>query len=150
MSASGNDKVWRKLTFSPITTTKVRVLVQAALDGSSRVTEVEAWGPTGAGGGGGASVNWLVSDHLGTPRMVMDESGALAGVSRHDYLPFGEEIGASVGGRTIAQGYEGDDVRQKFTGHERDAETELDFMRARYYAKAQGRFTGVTIQQVEF
>jgi RHS repeat-associated protein len=34
-----------------------------------------------------------------------------------------------------------DGVRQQFTGHERDAETGLDFMQARYYASGQGRFT---------
>jgi RHS repeat-associated protein len=89
----------------------------------------------------GAQVRWLVTDHLGTPRMVVDKTGALAGVVRHDYLPFGEELTAGVGGRTTANGYGADGVRQKFTGHERDGETELDFAQARYYAAAQGRFT---------
>jgi RHS repeat-associated protein len=46
-----------------------------------------------------------------------------------------------VGGRTTAQGYVNDDVRQQFAGSERDDETGLDFMQARYYASAQGRFT---------
>ena len=104
-SVSANNKVWRKLTFSPITTTKVRVLVLSALDGSSRLTEVEAWGPAGAGGG--AEVKWLVSDHLGTPRMMADESSALTGeqgVRWHDCLPFGEEIIGSVGGKTDVRG----------------------------------------------
>ncbi len=42
---TGNDKVWRKFTFSPLTTTKIRVLTRGAVDGSySRVTEIEAWG----------------------------------------------------------------------------------------------------------
>jgi RHS repeat-associated protein len=87
---------------------------------------------------------WLVTDHLGTPRMVVDKSGSLAGVKRHDYLPFGEELGAGVGGRTATQGYNPvDNVRQKFTGYERDTETNLDYAQARYYASAQGRFTGV-------
>lgn len=39
-----------------------------------------------------AEVQWLVSDHLGTPRMTVDKTGALAGVKRHDYMPFGEEL----------------------------------------------------------
>ena len=57
-------------------------------------------------------------------------------------LPFGEEIGANVGGRTTAQGYTASDgVRQKFTGYERDVESGLDYAQARYYAHAQGRFT---------
>lgn len=31
-------------------------------------------------------INWLVSDHLGTPRIIADLSGSLAGIRRHDYL----------------------------------------------------------------
>lgn len=85
---------------------------------------------------------WLVGDHLGTPRMVADKSGSLAGVRRHDYLPFGGEISANVGGRTPAQGYgASDNVRQKFTSKERDGETQLDYFGARYYSSTQGRFT---------
>jgi hypothetical protein len=42
-SVTGNDRVWRKVTFAPVTTTKVRVLVKSALDGYSRITEVEAY-----------------------------------------------------------------------------------------------------------
>ncbi|HEX8131396.1 MAG TPA: hypothetical protein VF527_20015, partial [Pyrinomonadaceae bacterium] len=47
------------------------------------------------------SPQWLVTDHLGTPRLIADQTGSLAGIRRHDYLPFGEEVGAGVGGRTI-------------------------------------------------
>jgi len=46
--------------------------------------------------------------------------------------------------RTSALGYNGNDgARQKFTKQERDGETGLDYMHARYYASTQGRFTGV-------
>lgn len=56
--------------------------------------------------------------------MVVDKSGSLAGIKRHDYLPFGEELGAGVGGKSPAQGYTAsDNVRQKFTGKKRDGET---------------------------
>lgn len=84
---------------------------------------------------------WLVADHLGTPRMIVDKSGSLAGVKRHDYQPFGEEIYAGLGGRTTGQGYTGDSVRQHFTSKERDNETGLDYFGARYYASPQGRLT---------
>lgn len=86
------------------------------------------------------ALNWLVADQLGTPRMVIDQTGALANVKRHDYLPFGEELFQSQGLRTTALGYTGDTIRQKFTGHERDPETGLDYMKARYESSLQGRF----------
>ena len=80
----------------------------------------------------------------GTPRMVLDQTGSLTPLKRHDYLPFGEELFAPTSGRTAAQGYaSGDGVRQHFTQKERDNETGLDYFGARYYASMQGRFTGV-------
>ncbi|HEV3470404.1 MAG TPA: carboxypeptidase regulatory-like domain-containing protein [Pyrinomonadaceae bacterium] len=42
---TGNDKVWRKLTFEPLVTTKLRVVAGGGLGGYSRVVEFEAWGP---------------------------------------------------------------------------------------------------------
>jgi RHS repeat-associated protein len=87
-----------------------------------------------------ADVRWIVSDQLGTPRMIFDQSGSLASVSRHDYLPFGEDL-AGVGGRTTGRGYTGDNTRQKFTQKERDNETGLDYSINRYYSSTQGRFT---------
>ena len=137
-SVTGNNKVWRQFTFSPITTSKIRVQVNAGYDNSyGRVVEVEAWGSTA----GTSNINWLVADHLGTPRMLFDKTGSLPNVKRHDYLPFGEELFAGVGGRTATNGYSGDNVRQKFTSKERDNETGLDYFLARYNSSTQGRFT---------
>ena len=66
--------------------------------------------------GSSAQIHWLVTDHLGTPRMIFDQTGELANMTRHDYLPFGEELFAPTGGRTVAMGYSGGDgVRQQFT-----------------------------------
>jgi hypothetical protein len=42
---TGNNKIWRKFTFSSITTSKIKVVVRASPDGWSRITELEAWGP---------------------------------------------------------------------------------------------------------
>ncbi len=85
------------------------------------------------------NVNWLVTDQLGTPRMVFDQTGARANVKRHDYLPFGEEVYG--GARNSAMGYGAlDGVRQKFTQQERDNETGLDYMHARYFSSIGGRF----------
>jgi hypothetical protein len=53
--------------------------------------------------------------------VITNNQGAI--VSRHDYMPFGEEIISGTGGRSMQQGYVDDGVRQKFTGYERDEET---------------------------
>ena len=85
-------------------------------------------------------LQWLVADHLGTPRMVIDKTGSLSGMKRHDYLPFGEETGANVGIRSATTGYTADQIKQKFTSYERDSESSLDFAQARYFAYNPGRF----------
>jgi RHS repeat-associated protein len=96
---------------------------------------------------GAVQIKWLVTDQLGTPRMTIDQTGRLAGVTRHDYLPFGEEIShlreQLFPGIELKRGYIADNVRQQFTGYERDTETGLDYAQARYYSNVQGRFTGV-------
>jgi RHS repeat-associated protein len=92
-------------------------------------------------------LKWLVQDHLGSTRMVVDRSGSLGGVRRNDFLPFGEQLGIGVGIRTASIGYGHDSVRQRFTGKVRDDETEMDYFSARYFASTQGRFTSVDPSQ---
>jgi hypothetical protein len=42
---TGNNKAWVKLTFPAISTSGIRVVVNnAAIDGFSRIVELEAWG----------------------------------------------------------------------------------------------------------
>lgn len=137
-AVTGNNLVWKKFTFSNITTSKIRVVVNASADSVARIAEVEAWTiPISAAT---ANINWLVTDQLGTPRMVFDQSGSLATTKRHDYAPFGEEL--LNGARATTVGYaSGDQIRQKFTQKERDNETGLDYFEARYYANTQGRFS---------
>jgi RHS repeat-associated protein len=90
---------------------------------------------------------WLVSDHLGSPRIILGKSGSLADTKRRDFMPFGEDLGAGQFGRTTALGYEASGTpsnpREKFATYERDDETGLDFAQARYYASKLGRFTSV-------
>ncbi len=79
-------------------------------------------------------IKYLTEDHLGTPRIITNGLGAVE--SRRDFLPFGEEIGSTVGARNGSGfGYtpNGDDVRQKFTGYQKDEESQLDFAEARMY-----------------
>ena len=71
------------------------------------------------------------TDHLGTPVVITNESGQV--LSKHKYFPFGEEM-SPQGGATHTR---------RFTGHERDSESGLDYMLARYYSAAQGRFLSV-------
>jgi RHS repeat-associated protein len=90
----------------------------------------------------GTGTRYTTSDHLGSPRVVTNASAGV--VSRHDYMPFGEELGSGVGARTTGMGFiVNDGLRQKFTTYERDIETTLDFAKARYYSSFQGRFTSI-------
>jgi RHS repeat-associated protein len=92
----------------------------------------------------GSGTSYITADHLGTPRVITGESinDSKGGVKeRHDYLPFGEEIYADTVRRTAGNGYDTDNLRQKFTQYERDNETGLDYAEARYYSSTQGRFT---------
>jgi RHS repeat-associated protein len=74
-------------------------------------------------------------DHLGTPRLITSATGVRIG--QHTYRAFGNE--------RSNLGVQEDDPR-KFTGHERDHDpagetvAELDYMHARYYNAALGRF----------
>jgi peptidyl-Asp metalloendopeptidase len=51
---TGNNRVWRAITFSPVSTSAIRVLINDALNRYSRITEVEAW-TVGAGNTSGNS-----------------------------------------------------------------------------------------------
>jgi RHS repeat-associated protein len=78
-----------------------------------------------------AKVSYLTNDHLGSPRITTDANGQV--ISRRDFLPFGEEIARA--------NYGTDTVRQKFTGYEKDVETDLDFAQSRYFNSGVGRFS---------
>ncbi|MBL0155550.1 MAG: RHS repeat-associated core domain-containing protein [Bryobacterales bacterium] len=90
---------------------------------------------------GGATVTsgtqYLTADWLGSTRAV---SAGGTVTERRDYLPYGEVIPSTRGGRT-ALWAASVGVRQEFAGKERDSETGLDYFGARYFAGAQGRFT---------
>jgi len=47
-SVTGNNRVWRRLTFPAVTTDRIRVLVKSALAGYSRIVEIEANGTVAA------------------------------------------------------------------------------------------------------
>jgi RHS repeat-associated protein len=77
---------------------------------------------------------------LGSPRVITDQNGNIT--KRQDYSAFGEETLTVQ--RTEGLGYAPqDNVRQGYTGYEKDDESDLDFAQARYYNSAHGRFTSV-------
>ena len=136
--------------------TKAAVTTSYSYDGDGRrVKKVDSTGTTvfvynaagqlvaeytDAATSGTATMSYLTTDHLGSTRVVTDGTGAVK--ARHDYLPFGEEIGSGKGGRASVTGYAAvDSTRQRFTSKERDTESGLDYFLARYYSSAQGRFT---------
>ena len=89
-----------------------------------------------------ATTSYLTTDHLGSPRVITDASGGV--IARRDFMPFGEELGVGVGSRTESLKYSNtdtDQIRQRFTGYEKDGETQLDFAEARMYQNKHGRFT---------
>jgi len=90
------------------------------------------------------SVGYTTADHLGSPRVITDQTGEVR--SRRDFLPFGEEIYSGIGPRTGDEGLKYsssvDDIRRKFSVYQRDEETELDFAQLRMYSSSYGRFTG--------
>jgi len=79
----------------------------------------------------GSKTLYYVEDHLGTVRVVTDETGTKANAEFHDYEPFGVEIPPST---NVAEN------THQYTGQERDAATQMDYMHFRYYGSNLGRF----------
>jgi RHS repeat-associated protein len=75
-----------------------------------------------------ATVAYYFSDHLKTASVVTDSAGHISADS--DYYPWGGEL----------QFVNADSNHYKFTGKERDTETNLDYFGARYYSNGLGRF----------
>lgn len=89
------------------------------------------------------TINYVMTDTLQSVRAISDASGNVT--SRRDFMPFGEELLSEPTYRTTALKYGSinDKIRQKFTGYQKDEETQLDFAEARMYFNSHGRFTAV-------
>jgi RHS repeat-associated protein len=89
---------------------------------------------------------WLSGDRLGSTRLMTKT--AVGGEKCWDYLPFGAELWAGLGGRdgchpvsaTYPVAGAPDGERVKFGGKERDGETGVDHSVARMYGPGWGRF----------
>src|SRR5207253_4636833 len=79
-------------------------------------------------GASGLGVRYYHADHLGSARLMTDASGNQTWSAT--YLPFGQEWNP----QPTTNHY-------KFTGQERDPESNLDNFGARYYSSSFGRFT---------
>ena len=74
------------------------------------------------------SINYYVEDHLGSSRVMTSSAGAVCYDA--DFLPYGQEVDYTS---TCGSNY-------KFTGKERDPESNLDNFGARYFTSQMGRF----------
>ena len=74
--------------------------------------------------------HFYITDHLGTVRAILDVDGNIK--STHDFEPYGVEL------QPLSD--ESTNFKYKYTGQERDNSTNLDFMHARFYGSAIGRF----------
>lgn len=73
--------------------------------------------------------DFVTADHLGSARLLTGYPTPSV-VECDDYYPFGESISCGSSGTTT----------HKFTGYERDTESNLDNAQARYYTSTMGRF----------
>ena len=78
---------------------------------------------------GGGQVAWLLTDHLGTTRDLVDSSGDVVNHITYDSF-----------GNVVAQTDSSLSSRYLFTGRELDDELGLYYYRARYYDQTIGRF----------
>ena len=87
---------------------------------------------------GASGASYYLADHLGSTRALVDGSGTVT--ATYDYRPFGGVLASSGTGAT----------HFRFTGHERDAESGLDYMLERSYAYDTGRFLRPDPMQDEY
>jgi RHS repeat-associated protein len=89
---------------------------------------------------GGSGVKYTFQDWQGSTRAITNQNGVIQ--TRLDYQAFGQEIGAGVGQRTIAQGYNADsNLNQKYALTETDEATGLDHTVWRKLEPNAGRWT---------
>ncbi|WP_324282075.1 RHS repeat-associated core domain-containing protein [Cyanobacterium aponinum UTEX 3222] len=81
---------------------------------------------------GDGNVVWLLTDHLGTIRDLVDNTGDVVNHLTYDSY-----------GNVVSETNSAVDSRYRFTGREWDEEIELYYYRARYYSGQTGRFISV-------
>ena len=85
-----------------------------------------------------SGTRYYLTDHLGSTRSLLDEEGTVT--AAYDYWPYGKVL-ATTGAES---------THFRFTGHERDSESGLDYMLERSYANDIGRFLRPDPMQGEY
>jgi RHS repeat-associated protein len=78
-------------------------------------------------------VEYYSTDALGSVRAVTKRVDGVLQITRHDFMPFGEEVAPPPPPSD----------KRLFTGKERDSETAMDHFGARHMRASVGRFTTV-------
>ena len=108
---------------------KVQPETDEATSTSESADTLEEWATSAPAAFSNAVVRYYVTDHLGSPRVVLDAQRQV--LDRHDYEPFGVELTPFT---------DQADLTHRFTGHERDLQTGYDYMHFRFYGSNMGRF----------
>ena len=106
-------------------------LVLEEMNASNAANRINVWGVGGlvsTGGTATASRLFPLADAQGTTRFLTDSSGQI--VQSYSYSPYGQVAAASSATTTP----------YLYTGENLDQETGLEYLRARYYDPATGRF----------
>ena len=127
-NVTGNNLVWRRFTFAPISTERIRILTHGGNDPYSAIIEVEAWtAPM-------MSMYFIHADHLNTPRLITNHLGQAVWRWANDD-PFGHnapnEDPGGLGAFTC---------NLRLPGQYFDAETGLNYNYFRDYDPAIGRY----------
>lgn len=88
---TGNNKVWKKITFASITTTQIRVIINNAQAGYSRIVELEAWSG-GTGGAGNPQDKVYIGSDSEPPSTIETSSLAQQVLLRFDDVYSGTEV----------------------------------------------------------
>ncbi len=122
-----HDQAGRELAVIDVNTGKLK---QVNLFGNDQIGSVDiTWGADSAT----CNKQYYIKDHLGSIRIAKSSSGSI--LSARNYYPYGETMQEYQSGTK--------NRKYRFTGKERDDETNQDYFGARYYDSELGRWNTV-------
>lgn len=114
-SVTGNNRVWRRFVFTPVVTSKIRILVLGSRYGWSAVTELEAYGGVGAPNAAGA-VNHALRTNGGVALASSTFSGGYPALAAIDGERSGANWGNGGGWSDASAGSGPDSLQVNFSG----------------------------------